>query len=252
MNKLCVISTSGGLDSTTLCMKAIEEGYTILPINIKYGQKNVVELKAFEEVKEFFTRNFEEQFLSPVYLDLESMLETSLALYQRIRDSGEVEDTTDMEFYTPSRNLVFSTLAAMIGEIAAIAGGRTEIKIGLGIHKHTEYDRDYWDIKPEFVDALDKVFSLNDCIDVSMYAPYANSEKSEIVKDALRLGVPYEKTWTCYDPQQHTIGDQIPGTAIVEYTPCLKCEACIEREKAGQAAGVNNINNYSQQGTIKI
>ena len=251
MEKLCIISMSGGLDSTTLAMKAYEDGYTILPINIRYGQKNEIELKAFREIEEFFTKNFKDQFLEPVFLNLEDMLKTSLELYKRIRDSGKVEASTELEFYTPSRNLVFSTLAAMIGEIAAIAGGLTEIKVGLGVHKHESY-KNYWDIKPDFVEALDKVFALNDCISVSMYAPYVDLTKADIVKDAVRLGVPYEKTWTCYDPQEEVLEVGIPGTEIVRYSPCLKCEACIEREQAGQKAGVDNINEYYQESVKRI
>lgn len=240
--KLCVISMSGGLDSTTLCMKAIEDGYTVLPINIKYGQKNAVEKIAFKKIAKFFKRNFEDQFMDPIILDLESMLETSLGLYQKIRDSHQVKNATEMEFYTPSRNLVFSTLAAMIGEIAAIASSETEIKIGLGIHKHQEYDRDYWDITREFVNRLDYLFKLNDCVKISMYSPYVDVPKSQIVNDAIRLGVPFEDTWTCYDPQEDILNG---GQFIKTFIPCLKCEACVEREQAGQQAGVKDINKYS-------
>lgn len=239
-NKLCVVSMSGGLDSATLAMKAIEDGYKVLPINIKYGQKNAVEKLAFKKLSAFYKRNFEDQFMDPIELDLESMLETSLKLYQDIRDSKQVKDKTDMEFYTPSRNLVFSTLAAMVGEIAVIADGGHELAIGLGVHKHSEYDRDYWDISPEFVNRLNHLFELNDCASVKMYAPYADVFKSEIVKDAVRLGVPYEDTWTCYDPV-FIDGDFISGDF---YQPCLLCEACVERQSAGDKAGVPEINDY--------
>ena len=240
--KLCVISMSGGLDSTTLCYKAIEDGYTVLPINIKYGQKNAVEKYAFENIKEELQRDFPAQFMNPITLDLESMLETSLKLYQEIRDSNQVKNSTDMEFYTPSRNLVFSTLAAMVGEIATIASNGTEFRVGLGIHKHSQYDRDYWDITPEFINRLNHLFELNDCVDVEMYAPYKDTLKSEIVKDALRLGVPYKATWTCYQPIKTEHREK---QAYDEYKPCLRCEACLERETAGVSAGITDINDYS-------
>jgi len=240
MDKLCVISMSGGLDSTTLAMKAIEDGYTILPINIEYGQKNIVELHAFKNITEFFKRNFSDQFLDPVNLDLSGMMQDSLELYKRLRDSHKVEKTTGHEFYTPSRNLVFSTLAAMIGEIAAIAEGLKEVKVGLGIHAHSDvYSRDYWDITPEFVERLNKVFELNDSMNISIYAPYASMLKSEIVKDAIRLGIPYEETWTCYNPIKEETSDKII------YQPCLNCESCLERDRAGKEAKIENINNYS-------
>ncbi len=233
--KLCTISMSGGLDSATLAYKAIEDGYTIIPININYGQKNIVERQAFKNVFKEMKSKFPHDMMDPVDIDLTVVLESSLALYQQIRDSQEVKSATDMEFYTPSRNLLFSTLAAVIGEIAAIASGITEVKIGLGIHKHTTYaSRDYWDITPEFVDKLNELFELNDCMRISMYAPYASVTKDQIVLDGIRLGVPMDKTWTCYDP--------IFVNGI--YLPCHKCEACIERQAAGDKAGKTDINDY--------
>ncbi len=231
---------SGGLDSTTLAYKAIQDGYTILPINIYYGQKNAIEKKAFSVIIRGMREKFPDRIMNDVDIDLTQVLETSLNLYQSLRDSGEVEATTDLEFYTPSRNLLFSTLAAVIGEVAAIASGISEIKIGLGVHKHTEYDRDYWDISPEFVDRLNALLALNDCMKTSMYAPYADKTKDQIVLDAIELKVPIELTWTCYDP-----------TLIVNsYLPCHVCEACVERQKAGDLAGYPGINDYSIDGRL--
>jgi len=240
MNKLCVISMSGGLDSSTLAMKAIEDGYTILPININYGQKNEVEQQAFNNIYEwFFKRNFPDEVLEPIDVDLTAVMKTSLETWQKLRDNGTMAAQTDMEFYTPSRNLLFTTMAAVIGEVAALATGQTELKIGLGIHKHTEYDRDYWDITPAFIEKLNEVFALNDCMRVSMYAPYAEETKDKIVEDTIRLHVPYKMTWTCYDP----VIDQRDNGKV--YKPCLKCEACIERQTAGNKADVPDINQYS-------
>ncbi len=236
--KICTISMSGGLDSTTLAYKAIQDGYTILPINIYYGQKNEIERHAFQNILKEMKRKFPNDIMEPVDIDLTLVLESSLEVYQRIRDTQEVKDATDQEFYTPSRNLLFSTLAAVIGEIAAIASGIEEVKIGLGIHQHTMYDRDYWDISPEFVAKLNDLLSLNDCMHVSMYAPYADQTKDEIVRDAISLGVPIKMTWTCYSP------------VLVKdtYSPCRECEACIERQAAGDKAGINDINDYSING----
>jgi 7-cyano-7-deazaguanine synthase len=228
---------SGGLDSTTLAYKAIEDGYDILPINIKYGQKNVVERLAFHQIFSHLKKEFPDRVIEYIDLDLESTIQSSIDLYQKIRDSKQVEKATDLEYYTPSRNLVFSVLAAMIGEIAAIAGGKTEVRIGLGVHKHVTY-KNYWDITPEFVSVLNKVFELNDSINIMMYAPYSNSTKDEIVQDAIRMEVPYKLTWTCYQPKE--IKD---GSGIM-YIPCLTCESCQERQLAGEKAGLTDINDY--------
>ncbi len=235
--KLCVISMSGGLDSTTLAYKAIEDGFTILPININYGQKNAVEQYSFSLLFQTMKRQFPDQLLDPVEIDLTTVMSTTFELYQTIRDSKAVEEKTGFEYYTPSRNLLFSVIATVVGETAAIASGIDEVRIGLGVHKHVMY-KNYWDITPEFVDKLNNVLSLNDNLKISMYAPYANSSKSQIVKDAIRLEVPYKQTWTCYNP---VITDIPDGK---EYLPCHVCEACVERENAGKLAGIEDINDY--------
>ena len=46
--------------------------------------------------------------------------------------------------------------------------------------------------------------------------------------------IPYELTWTCYEPQ-------IEGEY---YVPCKKCQACVERENAGAKNNLTDINNY--------
>ncbi len=237
MEKLCVINMSGGIDSATLAYKAIEDGYTILPINVNYGQKNIVEQAAFEKVYKEIKKTFISKVLDPIIIDLNLIIGPILKSWANARDSGDMLERTGHEFYTPSRNLLFSVFAAHVGEVLANQKSLGEIKIGLGVHKHSSeiYKKgDYWDISPEFVTKLNDLFKLNDCIGVSMYAPYASKTKDEIVKDAVRLGVPYRQTWTCYNPIQ--VGNI--------YMPCHVCEACIERQKAGDRAGVKDINDY--------
>jgi 7-cyano-7-deazaguanine synthase len=165
-------------------------------------------------------------------------METSLKTWQKLRDSGGVQDKTELEFYTPSRNLLFSVMAAMIGEIAAMANDLKEVRVGLGVHKHETY-KNYWDITPAFVKKLYELLELNDCVEISMYAPYKDFTKKEIIQDAIRLGLPYELTWTCYNP---VVKETING---VIYKPCLECEACHERQKSGEEVGVTDINDYS-------
>ena len=60
---------------------------------------------------------------------------------------------------------------------------------------------------------------------VSVYAPFIDKNKADIVATGLRLGVPYEMTWSCYN------GGDIP---------CGKCGTCIDRIKAFEANGIGD------------
>ena len=131
----------------------------------------------------------------------------------------------------------------MIGEILVHYHHRhfDAVEIALGVHKHTHddeggsYKKDYWDITPKFVEKLADLLSLNDVLPVTVYAPYADKYKTDIVKDAVRLKVPFHKTWTCYKPVENDLGG---------FEPCRVCEACVERQNAGDNVGVHDINNY--------
>lgn len=242
-DKLCIISHSGGLDSSTLMAKALSEGFVVQPITFRYGQKHDVELHAQITIWEALKEKYPDTLRLQISLDLGSILGSVNDQYKSIRDSGKIEEKTELEYYTPFRNLVFSSLAAMVGEIMCLTEDLDELYVGIGVHKHSSdsYKKDYWDITPEFVDRLNWVLQLNDGLECKVYAPYADKFKEAIVRDAIELEVPYKLTWTCYNPNSTEIGI---GTHII-YSPCNICEACVERESQAQKVGVTDINNYS-------
>ena len=249
MKTLCVVSMSGGLDSTTLAFRALSEleNCDILPININYGQKNIVEMKAFKNIIDYMQNDslYKNNIMDPIILDVNQFMKPVISQWQKQRDSGSIKDITEMEFYTPSRNLFFTAIASMIGEIIAL-NNYDEIKIGIGIHKHETYSRNYWDITPQFAKTFDALLSLNDCANIEIYSPYVNKFKSDIVADAIRMSVPWELTWTCYNPIVTELKDIEPdaNSHPFKVSPCNKCEACIERKNAGAKQGFPEINDY--------
>jgi len=238
--KLAVISMSGGLDSATLCAEALYQGYDVFVLNFNYNQKNFVEMQAFDNLVNIYQKKYisNGKIIGVKKLDLKPLFDEFLDIWAQMRDSGSIEDKANHQFYTPSRNLLFSVISAVIGEIIALNNGYDEIKIGLGIHKHSEEaygeHRDYWDITPEFARRLEALFYINDVKRVSLFSPFVNNTKDEVVKRALELQVPINETWTCYNPSIKE------GVAV----PCLECEACKEREIAERKAGIKNPNSY--------
>lgn len=245
LNKLCIISHSGGLDSTTLMAKALAEGFKVQPISFEYGQNHKVEMIAQSMTWDFLKERYQDKLREPIILNIGEILGTIKLQYQAIRDSRKIEEKTELEYYTPFRNLVFSALAAMVGEIICLTEDIDELWVGIGVHKHSSesYKKDYWDITPQFVEKLDTLFKLNDGLNVQVYAPYADDFKEAIVRDAIDLEVPYKLTWTCYNPVTNEF-TTAEGKETIETVPCLKCEACLEREIQGSKVGVDDINDY--------
>lgn len=242
---ILIQSFSGGLDSsTTIHTAALSNNFDdIYPVNFKYGQKNIVETISKNEMLEWLQSKHScihkiiDIDVEHIYNNIDNILNFT---YSELRDSNKIKDNTNTEFYTPMRNLLFSTLAAIVGEM--IIYNKEDVKntdinlyIGLGVHKHTDvYEKDYWDITSSFVEALDKLFQLNDNINIHMYAPFKDSYKRDIIKSALENNLPYSLTWTCYNP---SIKEKV---AI----PCLECESCRERERGFQELGITDGNNY--------
>lgn len=239
MAKLCMVSHSGGLDSTTLMARALNDGYLVQPINFNYGQKNEIEISAQKNVIKYFKELYPDLVLDTIYLDFNLLFGSVIKNFQKLRDAGTIEESTELEYYMPFRNLVFGSICGMLGELLAMTLGKdkiTRIDIGLGVHKHSakNYKKDYWDITPGFIEALRKVVGLNDALEVGVYSPYADHFKDQIIVDCVDLGVPYKLTWTCYNPVKEN------GF----FSPCLECEACKERESNGLEVGVLDINDY--------
>lgn len=237
--KLAVVSHSGGLDSTTLMGYMLENGYTVLPINFNYGQQNIVEMKAQNNVVNYFRERYgDKKVLDTLKLDLTPIVNPIQKMIDNFRKNGfknKELDEANLNHYFPNRNMLFASIAAVFSETLAYFEGLEETSICIGIHKHTTY-KPYWDITKNFADAVQNVLKLNDAIKVKVETPFVENTKADIVKYMIEKNIPYELTWTCYEPQMQ---DEY-------YIPCKECQACIERENAGINNNIININDYKE------
>lgn len=235
--KLAVVSHSGGLDSTTMMGYMLENGYTIQPVNLNYGQENIVEMKAQSNVIEFFQEKYgKDRVFETLKLDLTAIVNPVQNFIENFRKNGfknKELDEANLKHYFPNRNMLFVSIAGVFAETLAYFEGLKETTVCIGIHKHTTY-KPYWDITADFANAVQNVVSLNNAMKVTVATPFVDWTKSDIVKYMLEKEIPYELTWTCYEPL-------IEGG---NYVPCKKCQACIERESAGIENNINDINRY--------
>ena len=231
---LVVISLSGGVDSFATALKALEEGHDLAILNFNYGQKHQVEIIAYREIVRFLRANFPGRIVLEKEINLLPIIKEFASLWSRMRDSNELKEKAFHQFYMPSRNLLFSVISAVVGEILYLDTNEySGIRIALGIHKHTAnaYGKehvDYWDITPEFAERLSDLLRLNDVVDVSLFTPFVNENKSTIIEYMQEQSRIFNQkllsiTWTCYNPQE----------LDSSYIECSKCEACREKLLAG-------------------
>ena len=92
----------------------------------------------------------------------------------------------------------------------------------------------YPDCRPEFVQAMREAITAGTNGKVTLDAPFSNIEKTAIAKLGNELQVPFEKTWSCYQPVPTDDG----------YAHCGRCGTCVERIEAFTDAGVTDPTTY--------
>ena len=222
MKDKAVIILSGGIDSSTLCYKCVNDGYDVYTLTLNYGQKHKKELNSAEKI----CLNLK---LTPNIVDLSSikMLLSGSALTDESVLIPEVPET--VEHYetlkttiVPNRNAILLALAVAYGENIGAD------KIFFGAH-HSDRGV-YPDCRKEFINAFEKAEKLaNDNENLKINAPFVDLNKSEIVKLGSKLGVSYSDTWSCY------VGEELH---------CGVCSSCRERKRAFSEASVEDPTQY--------
>ena len=225
--KVLVLS-SGGVDSSTCLGMAVKEygSENVVALSIYYGQKHNKEVKAADDIAEYYN-------VEHIKLDLSKMFEYSDCSLLAHSDKeipkesyGEqIKKTegTPVSTYVPFRNGLF------IASAASIALSKGCSKIFYGAHADDSAGNAYPDCSKAFNDAMNTAVYEGSGKLLSIEAPFVGMNKAGVVKKGLEIGVPYELTWSCYEG-----GDK----------PCGKCGTCVDRVKAFEANGVEDPLRY--------
>jgi len=216
MKKKAICLLSGGLDSTTALYSAIRDGYRPLALTLEYGQRHAREIQSAREI----AKQLEIEWQSiPIRLPWggSALLdgEISVPLNRAVDSlSREIPST-----YVPARNTIFLAFAFSWAEVA----GAEAVVIGANAVDYSGYP----DCRPEYLETMETVFkkatkSGTEGKGIKIEAPLLYLTKAEIVKLGRKLGVPFERTWSCY------LGGK---------TPCGQCDSCLLRAKGFQEAG---------------
>ncbi|MEM4409836.1 MAG: 7-cyano-7-deazaguanine synthase QueC [Candidatus Caldarchaeum sp.] len=221
--KRAVLSVSGGVDSTTLLYKALNDGLVPFALTFIYGQKHSREVY-------FASALCKRLGVVHKVLDLSPLREVLFG--SALTDEGvEIPEVPESSSYyealrstiVPNRNAIF--LAVATGYAVSI-GAKVVL---FGAHYS---DRGvYPDCRAEFVEAfaIAERIAIDDP-DFVIEAPFVGMDKRDIVRLGVSLGVPYECTWSCYK------GGEVH---------CGVCSSCRERRRAFAEAGVQDPTTYA-------
>ncbi len=215
---------SGGLDSSTCLALAIEKygKENVLALSISYGQKHSKEINAARAVAEYYGTELVSLDLAPIFEGSDcALLEGSNQAIPKGDYANQLvsSDGKPVSTYVPFRNGLFLSCAA------SVALSRGCGVIYYGVHSDDAAGSAYPDCSSDFNDHMSKAISIGSAQQLKVVAPFVDRTKADVVAQGLRLGVPYELTWSCYEGNDK---------------PCGCCGTCIDRAKAFAANGVKD------------
>ena len=212
MAKHCVISLSGGMDSSTLLLRALKEYDTVTALSFNYGQKHVVELERAQSLIDYLCNNdigiANTLRYRQIHLDgLVDLLDSALVTGGDEVPEGHYEEDNMKATVVPNRNKIFASLVQAVAlSIANKTGEQTDIALGIHAGDHAIYP----DCRQEWRDADDHAFRMGnwDVDNVGYFTPYLQGDKFDILKDGEvlceELGIDfdevYSRTNTSYKP----------------------------------------------------
>ncbi|WP_088185998.1 7-cyano-7-deazaguanine synthase QueC [Desulfosporosinus sp. FKA] len=211
-----IVLLSGGLDSTVAMALFLEKTTLDLAITFDYGQRaKEKEISASRQIADHF--NIRHTIIALPFLQEQ----TRTALVNRSTDLPQLEfkqlDNIEEEalesahqVWVPNRNGLFMNIAAVYAE-----------NMGEAVTLITGFNREeaatFPDNSLEFMTAMNDCFKYSTQNTVTVDSPTAALSKSEIVREGLRLNIPFEKVWSCYENGQR---------------PCGHCESCLRMKRA--------------------
>jgi 7-cyano-7-deazaguanine synthase len=212
MKKQAVLSLSGGMDSSTLLLRLLADGYEVTALSFDYGQKHNVELERAQSLVDYLCNNdigiANILRYRQIKLDgLVDLLDSALVTGGADVPEGHYAEENMKATVVPNRNKIFSSLIQAVA-LSIAEQKNTECAIAMGIHAGDHAI--YMDCRQEFRDADFEAFKLGNwgAEKVVFYTPYLDTDKFGILEDGVvcckTLGLDfnevYSRTNTSYKP----------------------------------------------------
>ena len=201
---------------------ARERGFSVVALTVDYNQRHRVELDAARRIA---AQLAERHIVLP--LDLRAFGGSALTSDIPVPKAGVGQGIPVT--YVPARNTIFLSLALGLAE----ASNARDLFIGVNALDYSGYP----DCRPEYVAEFEKLANLATKAGVEgklfkIHAPLQHMTKSDIAREARRLGLDAAMSHSCYDP-------------LPDGRHCGECDACRLRAKGFSEAGIEDPTVYA-------
>ena len=212
MKAVCLLS--GGMDSSTLAYLAKSEGYDICALHLNYGQRTESkELACAQKIASL--------------LNAKDFIAVNVSYFSQFGESSLTDKEIAVEKFDPARAHVPNTYvpfrnANLLSIATSFAEAKEADAIFIGVQS-LDYSG-YPDCRPQFIEAFQRVIDLGtkDTTSITLKTPFLRMTKTDILNVGMKLGVPYEHTWSCYQKEEKA---------------CGTCGSCHFRKEAFAAIG---------------
>ncbi|MDR2400654.1 MAG: 7-cyano-7-deazaguanine synthase QueC [Deferribacteraceae bacterium] len=216
-----VVVLSGGLDSAVALAFANNAGYQVSALHVNYGQRTELkELNSFNLICGHFGV-FERLVADIGYLKAiggSSLTDGNIPI-----EKGGVDPSRIPSTYVPFRNTHLLSIAVSWAEVK----GASKIFIGAV----EEDSSGYPDCRKGYFEKFNELLAVALVQKkVTVETPLIDLNKGDIVKLGIKLGVPFELTWSCYGESEEA---------------CGVCDSCRLRLNGFKAAGVADPIRYA-------
>lgn len=214
-----VLIYSGGIDSTVLLYHLRAAGHDLTALSVDYGQRHRCELERAAVI-------CADLGIPNPLADLSSiqglLAGSSLTSPEIEVAEGHYTEESMKSTVVPNRNMILLSVAT--GHALSINADYVAYAAHSGDHAI------YPDCRNEFADAMATAIQLADWEQIELIRPFVDWTKADIVRRGAELGLPFEKTWSCYK-----------GVDL----HCGRCGTCIERREAFDLAKIEDPTTYA-------
>jgi 7-cyano-7-deazaguanine synthase len=216
---MTLVLLSGGLDSAVL-LSYVGQTDAVTPVHVRCGY-------AWEHAEAHCIRRLMQSALAPrikplqtISFDMRDMLPEG---HWALTGIAPAYHTEDEDVYLDGRNILLLSKAAVLASRLKIR------KIALGLLKGNPFP----DATPMFLTTMGRALTLGLAHDIQVQTPFATWTKADVVREAKRVGMPFDLTISCMQP----IGGR----------HCGVCSKCRERHEGFVEALIHDPTDYANR-----